>query len=104
LFTNEEDPTGGDSIILRKTLEKIKDLIDSDISIELFLLKEENEDFNKKLFWEKLATSFKYEINFDYATKFSELREKVRRKEYKKRVRMQTTFEITPNFSIAIGV
>ena len=51
LFTNDDNPINSDSNLRTKCIERTKDLIESDITIELFIVKPKDKKFDTSLFW-----------------------------------------------------
>jgi ATP-dependent DNA helicase 2 subunit 1 len=106
LLTNDENPCKEQS--LKKTVERSKELLEDDITIELFALKNKNKSFDSSLFWEKIIAKdeddYTGRITFDYCEKFDQLKEKIRRKEFKKRVLNSIELKIGNDISIAIGL
>jgi ATP-dependent DNA helicase 2 subunit 1 len=106
LLTNDENPCKENS--LKKTVERSKELLENDITIELFALKNKNKSFDSSLFWEKIIArdedDYTGRITFDYCEKFDQLKEKIRRKEFKKRVLNTIELKIGNDISIAVGL
>jgi ATP-dependent DNA helicase 2 subunit 1 len=107
LFTCDDNPiTSVD--VRNKCLERSKDLIESDITIELFVLKPKTAAFDPNIFWNKLIAVSEDEytgtITFDFADRLEVLRDKVRRKEYKKRSLGTIPFELAPNVLLSVNL
>ena len=79
LFTNDQDPSRGDITFKQKCIEKSKDMMQADITTELFILAPK-ERFNVDMFWSKVIPvdeeEFTGRISFDFALRFKELKEK----------------------------
>ncbi|KAL0485976.1 ATP-dependent DNA helicase 2 subunit 1 [Acrasis kona] len=107
LFTNDEDPTSS-AEMKKKCLERSRYLIESDITIELFVLKSKTAPFDANIFWNKLIAvgedEYTGNIVFDYADRLEVLRDKVRRKEHKKRSMCSLPLEISDNLSLSVSL
>lgn len=106
MFTNDDNPASGNAELRKKCLEKAKDLIASDIVIELFVLKKKDDTFNSGVFWEhmigKSEDTYEGSIVFDYVEKVKELREKVRKKMFRKRGLGNLDVQIGDNLSFSV--
>eukprot|EP01080_Neovahlkampfia_damariscottae_P007370 gene7370-11692_t len=108
LLTNDENPCEKENS-LKKAIERSKELLENDITIELFVLKSQKRDFDSSLFWEKIIARDEDDysdgkITFDSCEKFDQLREKVRRKEFKKRTLTSLELKIGNNISLGVGL
>jgi ATP-dependent DNA helicase 2 subunit 1 len=107
LFTCDDNPIST-ADVRNKCLERSRDLIEADITIELFVLKPKTASFDANLFWNKLIAVSEDEytgtITFDYADRLEVLRDKVRRKEYKKRSLATLPFELGPDISLSVNL
>ncbi|KAL9648452.1 hypothetical protein ABK040_014072 [Willaertia magna] len=86
LFTNDDNPCKDNNVMKLKCIERSRDLMHSDITIDLFVLKKE---FKAELFWNEMlhVTDDEYtgNIKYDCSEMFNDLKERIRRREYKKR-------------------
>jgi len=90
LFTNEDDPNATNKNLREQSFQRAKDLMELGIDIELFSMNKPGERFDSSRFYQHIISVSEDEdigtINFDASSKFDELRARVRRKEFKKRV------------------
>jgi ATP-dependent DNA helicase 2 subunit 1 len=104
LFTNDDDPfpkNGTDNTSLRnKCIERVKDLVNSDIMLELFVIKDKNAKFDKSVFWQHVLyrpdDEYAGQIFIDAIDSFQQLLDGVRRKTYTKRALSTFELEIGP--------
>ncbi|KYQ90183.1 ATP-dependent DNA helicase [Tieghemostelium lacteum] len=90
LFTNEDNPNAFNDSIRNNSFQRAKDLFDLGIEIELFSINKSVDDkFDFSLFYQYILVFKDDEYidpqQFDATSKFSELRSKLKRKEFKKR-------------------
>ncbi|KAF0975894.1 hypothetical protein FDP41_005221 [Naegleria fowleri] len=89
LFTNDDHPCRDDHSARIKSIERSRDLINSDITIDLFVLKSPPQSFKSELFWREMIhiddDEYTGNITYDCAVAFKDLRDKLRRREFKKR-------------------
>uniref|UniRef100_A0A7S1KSL9 SAP domain-containing protein n=1 Tax=Percolomonas cosmopolitus TaxID=63605 RepID=A0A7S1KSL9_9EUKA len=89
LFTTEEDPSQSNVDIRKQCMERASTLIESDIIIELFILRCKDNPLNAKVFWEHIVACDSEEytgrITIETVEHFKDLKDVVRRKEFKKR-------------------
>eukprot|EP01132_Coremiostelium_polycephalum_P010819 gene10819-13255_t len=89
LFTNEDNPNGFNENLRTISFQRAKDLTDLGIQIELFSMNRLDERFDFTLFYQYILlfddNDYIDPQQFDASTKFSELRNKLKRKEFKKR-------------------
>lgn len=84
----------------------VQDLAKLDIELELFSMNPPGRKFNAHLFFKDIITFDEDENGaerlLDAATKFEELRARVRRKEFKKRSQGSISFWISPDIELAV--
>jgi len=89
LFTNDDNPCKDNSTLRMKCIERSRDLMNSDISIDLFVLKSPPSSFKSDLFWKEMIhisdDDYTGNITYDCVEMFKDLRERIRRREFKKR-------------------
>ncbi|KAG2386546.1 hypothetical protein C9374_002290 [Naegleria lovaniensis] len=89
LFTNDDNPCRDDTSARIKSIERSRDLLNSDITIDLFVLKSPPQSFKSELFWREMIhiddDEYTGNITYDCAVAFKDLRDKLRRREFKKR-------------------
>jgi len=105
LFTNEDNPHAGKPADQQAAKTKAKDLADLGMEIELFNMNKPKEKFDIDKFYADIITMEEDEIPGKYpdaAQKLSELQERVRRKEFKKRTLVRLPFHLTENLEISI--
>eukprot|EP01130_Rhizamoeba_saxonica_P004296 TRINITY_DN1757_c0_g1_i2.p1 TRINITY_DN1757_c0_g1~~TRINITY_DN1757_c0_g1_i2.p1 ORF type:complete len:584 (+),score=125.86 TRINITY_DN1757_c0_g1_i2:348-2099(+) len=87
LFTNEDNPNADNPDITRVNHQRAKDLSDIGIEIELFAMNKRGKKFDPTKFYSDIIhIDDEDDIGaYDASSKFDELNEKVRRKEFKKR-------------------
>jgi len=89
LFTNEDNPNGFNDSIRNVSLQRAKDLADLGIQIELFSMNKPEQIFDFSLFYQYIIVFGDDEYvdanQFDATTRFSDLKNKLKRKEFKKR-------------------
>jgi ATP-dependent DNA helicase 2 subunit 1 len=104
LFTNRNDPTEGDAEQRRKTLQKVRDLEERDISIELFPLNGSQFD-PTTFFMDIISIPFDEDIGrirSNFGDKLEELLRTVRMREVKKRALGAVKWELAPNVKLAV--
>lgn len=89
LFTNQEDPTRGDSDLRNQCIERATTLVESDILLDVFALVAKEDSFNQNKFWNHIVSGEldEYSINSSIhkIDNVDILRKCVRSKEFKKR-------------------
>jgi ATP-dependent DNA helicase 2 subunit 1 len=110
LFTNDDDPFQGDAALRKKCMERVKDLMGSEIMIELFVLKGQSEHFDPTKFWQHILyrseDDYNGQIYIDGAKSFQQLRDGVRRKTFTKRALQSFDLELgnSGENSVALSV
>lgn len=105
LFTNDDNPVRGDVAARKKCSEKAKDLNDNDVTIELFAMSPRTK-FDPSLFWSHIVNVSEDEytgrVMFDFGQSFKELKEKVRRKEFRKKTSGKFPFVLGEGVSVGV--
>ncbi len=103
LFTNDDDPfVAGDATLRKKCMERARDLMESDVMIELFVLggTGPNHKFDSALFWQHVLyrsdDEYTGQIYIDGARSFQQLLDGVRRKTFTKRALSSFELELRP--------
>ncbi|XP_024517551.1 ATP-dependent DNA helicase 2 subunit KU70 [Selaginella moellendorffii] len=111
LFTNNDDPfENADPVtkadMRRTTIQRAKDSQDLGISIELYPMSRPGEEFNLNIFYKDMITMEDDELsNFMVGAekRFEELKARMRKKLFQKRVVRKITFTIANGTSIGLG-
>eukprot|EP01126_Amoeba_proteus_P062496 TRINITY_DN8508_c0_g2_i1.p1 TRINITY_DN8508_c0_g2~~TRINITY_DN8508_c0_g2_i1.p1 ORF type:complete len:300 (+),score=50.37 TRINITY_DN8508_c0_g2_i1:58-957(+) len=89
LFTNEDNPCSTDPHVRAQSIQRAKDLAELGIDIELFSMNKPDQVFDPRKFYMDIISVDDEDNdgtwNFHATSKFEELRQRVRRKEFKKR-------------------
>ncbi|EPY88531.1 x-ray repair cross-complementing protein 6 [Camelus ferus] len=106
LFTNEDDPHGGDSAKASRARTKAGDLRDTGIFLDLMHLKKRG-GFDISLFYRDIISIAEDEdigVHFEESSKLEDLLRKVRAKENRKRVLYRLKLKLTKDVVLTVGI
>nr|XP_015097146.1 X-ray repair cross-complementing protein 6 [Vicugna pacos]XP_015097147.1 X-ray repair cross-complementing protein 6 [Vicugna pacos]XP_015097148.1 X-ray repair cross-complementing protein 6 [Vicugna pacos]XP_031527649.1 X-ray repair cross-complementing protein 6 [Vicugna pacos] len=106
LFTNEDDPHGGDSAKASRARTKAGDLRDTGIFLDLMHLKKPG-GFDISLFYRDIISIAEDEdigVHFEESSKLEDLLRKVRAKENRKRVLYRLKLKLTKDVVLTVGI
>jgi len=103
VFTDQDDPTGGDEELQRLAIQKGNDLEELDIEMELFPLKP---NFDARSFYMHLIRIPADEdigaFGLNFTGKLESLRDELRKKEFKKRALASVPFELGNGVKVGV--
>ncbi|XP_005379421.1 PREDICTED: X-ray repair cross-complementing protein 6 isoform X2 [Chinchilla lanigera] len=106
LFTNDDDPHGGDSAKASRARTKASDLRDTGIFLDLMHLKKRG-GFDISLFYRDIisvAEDADLGVHFEESSKLEDLLRKVRAKETRKRVLSRLKFKLDKDTAFTVGI
>ncbi|KAJ3448773.1 x-ray repair cross-complementing protein [Anaeramoeba flamelloides] len=115
IFTCDDDPLKKDEKLLKKSVDKCKELTDVGIEIELFAFSGLEGNFDHNAFYEKIISQKEEETENQWREHFSEIEmteidnfnillSKVRKRENKKATLGTIHLQLTPDIEIAVKV
>ncbi|KAM6162461.1 X-ray repair cross-complementing protein 6 [Erethizon dorsatum] len=106
LFTNDDDPHGGDSAKASRARTKASDLRDTGIFLDLMHLKKRG-GFDISLFYRDIISvpeDADLGVHFEESSKLEDLLRKVRAKETRKRVLSRLKFKLDKDTALTVGI